>query len=94
MPELPVTAAHLARWPCTEESDDLIPAVHLVKEGVIVSKTSRGSDKFMQGIKVLMAKNDIDNLREEVKKGQCEKAATRLLPEQGMSKFLVRRPIG
>jgi len=41
MPELPVAATHLARCPCTEESDDLIPAVHLVKEGVIVSKTSR-----------------------------------------------------
>jgi hypothetical protein len=37
----------------------------------------------MHGIKVLMAKNYVDNLSEEVKKGQCEKAATRLLPEQG-----------
>src|SRR5678816_1266809 len=63
--------------------DELDVAVHFVKENVIVSKMSRSSDKFMHGIKVLMAKNYVDNLSEEVKKGQCEKAATRLLPEQG-----------
>lgn len=57
--------------PCTDESDDLIPAVHLVKEGVIVSTTSRASDKFMHGIKVLMAKNYVDNLTEEVKKARA-----------------------
>jgi hypothetical protein len=36
--------------------------------------TSRASDKFMHGITVLMAKNYVDNLSEEVKKGQREKA--------------------
>ena len=68
--------------PCTDESDDLIPAVHLVKEGVIVSKTSRASDKFMHGIKVLMAKNYVDNLSEEVKKGHCEKAEQGYCPSK------------
>jgi DNA invertase Pin-like site-specific DNA recombinase len=54
--------------------DDLGVEVHFVKEGQTVSKTSRSSDKFMHGIKVLMAKNYADNLGEEVKKGMREKA--------------------
>lgn len=48
--------------------------VHLVKEGTILGKNSKSHDKFIHGIKVLMAKNYIDNLSEEVKKGMLEKA--------------------
>lgn len=48
--------------------------VHLVKENTVISKDSRSHDKFIHGIKVLMAKNYIDNLSEEVKKGQKESA--------------------
>lgn len=44
--------------------------VHLVKEGSVISKESKSHDKFIHGIKVLMAKNYIDNLSEEVKKGK------------------------
>jgi site-specific DNA recombinase len=54
--------------------DDLGVAVHLVKEGVVLSQDSRSSEKFMHGIRVLMAKNYIDNLSEEVRKGMREKA--------------------
>ena len=54
--------------------DNLSVEVHFVKEGQIVSKESRSSEKFIHGIKVLMAKNYIDNLGEEVKKGMREKA--------------------
>jgi len=54
--------------------DDLDLAVHFVKENAVVSKASRSSEKFMHGIKVLMAKNYVDNLSEEVKKGMREKA--------------------
>ena len=39
-----------------------------------VPNDSRSSEKFMHGIRVLMAKNDIDNLSEEVRKGMREKA--------------------
>ena len=53
---------------------DLALEVHLVKEGVILSEDSRSSEKFMHGIRVLMAKNYIDNLSEEVRKGMREKA--------------------
>jgi DNA invertase Pin-like site-specific DNA recombinase len=54
--------------------DDLDVAIHFVKENVVVSKASRSSDKFMHAIKVAMAKNYVDNLSEEVKKGLNEKA--------------------
>jgi DNA invertase Pin-like site-specific DNA recombinase len=54
--------------------------IHLVKEGTVISKNSRSHDKFIHGIKVLMAKNYIDNLSEEVKKGMNEKVAEGYYP--------------
>lgn len=62
--------------------DELDLAVHLVKEGTILSADSRSNDKFMHGIKVLMAKNYIDNLSEETKKGMYEKAAQGIYPSK------------
>lgn len=41
---------------------------------VIVGPQSRSADKFLHGIKILMAKNYVDNLGEEVRKGMLEKA--------------------
>jgi site-specific DNA recombinase len=60
--------------------DDLDPDIHFVKEGTILSPDSRSTDKFMHGIRVLMAKNYIDNLSEEVRKGMAEKAAQGVWP--------------
>ena len=54
--------------------DDLGNDIHLVKEGEIISKKAHSSKKFLHGIKVLLAKQYIDNLSEEVKKGQYQKA--------------------
>ena len=54
--------------------EELDAEIHLVKEGEVLSKDSKSHVKFIHGIKVLMAKNYIDNLLEEVKKGQKEKA--------------------
>lgn len=54
--------------------------IHLVKENVTLSKDSRSNEKFIFGIKALMAKNYIDNLSEEVKKGMIEKAAQGTYP--------------
>jgi site-specific DNA recombinase len=48
--------------------------VHLVKEGRVISKNSRSQDKFMHDIHVAVAKNYVENLKEEVKKGMREKA--------------------
>ena len=60
--------------------DELDLEIHLVQENVILTKDSRSSEKFMHGIKVLMAKNYIDNLSEEVRKGLRTKASQGLYP--------------
>ena len=60
--------------------DDLDLEIHFVKENVILSHDSRSSEKFIHGIKVLMAKNYIDNLSEETKKGMLEKAEQGIYP--------------
>ena len=54
--------------------------VHLAKETVILSKDSRSNEKFVFGIRALMAKNYIDNLSEETKKGMLEKAEQGIYP--------------
>ena len=60
--------------------DELTVEIHFVKENVILSRDSRSSEKFMHGIKVLMAKNYIDNLSEETRKGMLEKARQGIWP--------------
>lgn len=60
--------------------DDFDLEIHLVKEGEVLSKNSKSHQKFIHGIKVLMAKNYIDNLSEETKKGLLEKAEQGLYP--------------
>jgi site-specific DNA recombinase len=60
--------------------DELGVEIHFVKENVILSSDSRSSEKFMHGIKVLMAKNYIDNLSEETRKGMQEKARQGIWP--------------
>ena len=56
-------------------SDDLDLEIHFDKENVVLARDSRSSEKFMHGIKVLTAKNYIDNLSEETQKGMLVKAA-------------------
>jgi DNA invertase Pin-like site-specific DNA recombinase len=46
----------------------------------VLSSESRSSEKFIHGIKVLMAKNYIDNLSEETRKGMLEKAEQGIYP--------------
>src|SRR5262249_51233033 len=60
--------------------DELEVEIHFPKEGVVLSQDSRSSEKFMHGIKVLMAKNYIDNLSEEARKGMQEKAEQGIWP--------------
>jgi site-specific DNA recombinase len=66
--------------------EDLEIEIHLPKEGQIISKDSNSPAKLMHGIRVVMARNYIDNLSEEVRKGMREKA------EQGI--YPSRPPIG
>jgi DNA invertase Pin-like site-specific DNA recombinase len=60
--------------------DELGIEVHLVKENIILREDSRSHEKFMHGIKVLIAKNYVDNLSEETRKGMLEKARQGIWP--------------
>jgi len=60
--------------------DEIELEIHFAKENVILSRDSCSSEKFVHGIKVLMAKNYIDNLSEETRKGMQEKAEHGIWP--------------
>jgi DNA invertase Pin-like site-specific DNA recombinase len=48
--------------------------VHLVKDGQILRKESKSQEKLVQGLFALLARNYIQNLQEEILKGQQVKA--------------------
>jgi site-specific DNA recombinase len=56
--------------------------IHLPKEGQIISKESKSQAKLMHGIQVVMARNYIENLKEEVRKGMREKAEQGIYPSR------------
>ena len=74
--------------------DEMNVDIHLVKEGVILSDESRSSEKFVHGIKVLMAKNYVDNLSEEVRKGMHQKAREGHWPSSAPFGYLNERRDG
>ncbi|MCB9746471.1 MAG: recombinase family protein [Alphaproteobacteria bacterium] len=80
-------------WVYVDELDGV--EVHLVKEGTVLSDDSRSSEKFIHGIKVLMAKNFIDNLSEETTKGMEEKCRHGIWPSRAPVGYVnVRRADG
>ena len=66
--------------------EDLEVEIHLPKEGQIIGKNARSQEKLIHGIQVVIARNYVENLREEVRKGMREKA------EQGV--YPSRPPLG
>ncbi len=54
--------------------------VHFVKDSLVLHKHSKSQEWLNWGIRVVMAKNYIDNLREEAMKGWAEKLAQGWLP--------------
>ena len=66
--------------------EDLGVEIHLPKEGQIIGKNARSQEKLIHGIQVVIARNYVENLREEVRKGMREKA------EQGV--YPSRPPLG
>jgi DNA invertase Pin-like site-specific DNA recombinase len=66
--------------------EDLRVEIHLPKEGQIINSEAKSQSKLIHGIQVVIARNFIENLREEVKKGMREKA------EQGV--YPSRPPLG
>lgn len=60
--------------------EDLEIEIHLPKEGQVISKDSRSQKKLIHDIHIVLARNYIENLREEVRKGMREKAAQGVYP--------------
>jgi len=60
--------------------EDLDLEIHLVKEGQIISKEAKSQAKLIHGMQLVLARNYIENLREEVKKGMGEKAQQGVYP--------------
>lgn len=56
--------------------------IHTVKDGKTYNSRSTSTEKFMFGIQGLMAKQVVDNLSEEVRKGMHEKAAQGFYPSR------------
>jgi site-specific DNA recombinase len=69
-------AVNIDEWLDADESRQ----VHLVKDSLVLHKNSRSQEKLNWGIRIIFAKNYIDNLSEEVKKGQKEKISQGWLP--------------
>ena len=84
---------NLRDWVIVDDLEDV--AIHLVKEGIVLSEESRSTEKFVHGIKVLMAKNYVDNLSEEARKGMQEKASQGIWPSMAPIGYQnVTRPDG
>jgi site-specific DNA recombinase len=62
--------------------EDLDIEIHLPKEAQVISKEARSQTKLMHGFHILMARNYIENLREEVEKGMREKAEQGIYPSR------------
>jgi site-specific DNA recombinase len=60
--------------------EDLNVEVHLPKEGQVISKDSKSQAKLVHGIQLVIARNFIENLKEEVRKGMREKAEQGIYP--------------
>lgn len=63
-------------------NEDAERQVHFVKDNNVLSRDAKSNDKFIWNIKVSTAQYYIDNLSEEVKKGQKEKIAQGWLPQK------------
>jgi site-specific DNA recombinase len=54
--------------------------LHLVKENQILSKESNSNEKLQHDLKLILSRNYVNNLSEEVRKGQTEKAKQGIWP--------------
>lgn len=68
--------------------EDLAVTLHFVREGQIIGPDSRSSDKLIHGFKVLMARNYVENLSEEIRKGMNEKALQGVYPSHAPLGYL------
>jgi site-specific DNA recombinase len=68
--------------------EDLAATLHFVREGQIIGPDSRSSDKLVHGFRVLMARNYVENLSEEIRKGMSEKALQGVYPSHAPLGYL------
>lgn len=71
--------------------DELGINIHYVKENSIITPKSKSHEKFMQGIRMIIAKNFVDNLSEEIIKGKLEKARQGHYPSTAPIGYLNKR---
>ncbi len=62
--------------------EDLEVEIHLAKEGQIISKEAKSQTKLAHGIQVVIARNFVENLKEEVGKGMRQKAEQGIYPSR------------
>jgi site-specific DNA recombinase len=62
--------------------EDMDIEIHLPKEGQVISKDAKSQAKLVHGIQVVIARNYVENLKEEVKKGMREKAEQGIYPSR------------
>jgi site-specific DNA recombinase len=62
--------------------EDLDVEIHLPKEAQVISKDAKSQAKLVHGIQLVIARNNIENLREEVRKGMREKAEQGIYPSR------------
>ena len=74
------------------EIEDLVEEldieIHLVKEGQVLRKTARSQDRLVAGIFALLARNYIQNMQEEIIKGQIVKAERGYSPGRAMFGYM------
>ncbi|MEZ5360254.1 MAG: recombinase family protein [Candidatus Zixiibacteriota bacterium] len=73
--------------------NDLGIEIHFVKDGRIIGKNSKSSDRFVHDIEVAQARFYLNNLSEEVKKGQRQKAKQGKYPGGIVPLGYMRNPI-
>jgi len=66
--------------------------IHLVREGQVISANRKSQDKLVRDLHVLMTRNYLENLREEIRKGQNQKAKNGKFP--GRAPFGYRNQFG
>ena len=67
---------------------DLGVVVHLAKEGVVMTPSSKSHETFVHGLNVLLAERFCKNLSEETIKGMLEKAQQGVWPSQAPIGYL------
>ena len=68
--------------------EELDIEIHLVKEGQVLRKTARSQDRLVAGIFALLARNYIQNMQEEIIKGQIVKAERGYSPGRAMFGYM------